>query len=214
MNNQPVGKAMSTEKQPWAEAAERLATGSIWSAEAIEQVIREACEKHCEDLRAILDTALRDYKVYAEENERLHRICVNREESLERTQRQAAAMREALEKVWAEDECGYITGGDADECVKCGAVASTKALMLKAHSEDCTQAILERALATDAGQDFVPIEDVKPLLDALEKCRQCTCRLDPCFGEIMPSHDKDCLSVISLEAIAAWTSKHGGKGGK
>lgn len=60
-------------------------------------------------------------------------------------QQQNMVLREALQRVWDEDECGYLTvTGSEKECVKCGAMLD-KGLQ---HSDDCTQGFIETALST------------------------------------------------------------------
>lgn len=146
----------------------------------------ESCQ-FCE-LRAELDIALRDYKVYAEENERLHRICVNREESLERAQRQAAVFRTCIQS--------------AMELIK------KMKLIKQSQNHDAILACLEleKALATDAGQDFVPIDDVRPLVEAALNAFKEEKVLQASRGESV-----SVLIGMAEQKLSAWASKHDGK---
>lgn len=66
------------------------------------------------------------------------------EKRAEQSERQAAAMREAMERIEAGDHPGTPINNDS-----------------------CAMYIIKAALNSDAGKDFVPLADVEPLIHAL-----------------------------------------------
>lgn len=72
-------------------------------------------------------------------------------EQLSTLRKDKERLKSALQRVWDEDECGWILNGIPTipnemtvECVKCGAKAITQKLII--HSEECTQGFIFEAL--------------------------------------------------------------------
>lgn len=59
----------------------------------------------------------------------------------------AGPLVKALQRVWDEDECGFLISGTDDkvECVKCGKFATDSSRIV--HAEDCSQGFIDQALA-------------------------------------------------------------------
>jgi hypothetical protein len=77
-----------------------------------------------------------------------------------------AVLRAALQRVWDEDECGFIIGPDDVECVKCGAPGKTDADII--HKSDCLQGFLQEALNKTSAVEVVPAKDFLALLYAAQ----------------------------------------------
>lgn len=73
-----------------------------------------------------------------------------------------AVLRAALQRVWDEDECGFIIGTDTIECGKCNGKAKTAAEIV--HEDYCTQGFIHQALEETKSVEVVPSEDVEPLI--------------------------------------------------
>lgn len=92
--------------------------------------------------------------------------------SLAEREAQIVKMREALQRIWDEDECGYIVSVGEKECVKCGEKSIVHGSLYSAydtlkHTKDCSQGFIEDALSLTpslALQQFC-----KPLVEALEQ---------------------------------------------
>jgi hypothetical protein len=76
-----------------------------------------------------------------------------RTDQLSTPQRERDVLREALQRVWDDDECGWLISGtnDKEECVKCGSFATSRERIR--HKEDCLQGYLFEALqSTTSGE--------------------------------------------------------------
>lgn len=93
-------------------------------------------------------------EVCDEDNQTLRTRLQQVESERDKAEADAAVMREALERVWEEDECGWIidpsTESKEQECVKCGAV-----IPHQAHTPECTQGFIHVALSTNAGKSLL-----------------------------------------------------------
>jgi hypothetical protein len=85
-------------------------------------------------------------------NEAISREMV-KEKQLSSQSADVKLMVEALQRVWDEDECGWIVGNDdRRECVKCGAADLRGNIVV--HTDGCTQGFIAEALATETAKKF------------------------------------------------------------
>lgn len=83
---------------------------------------------------------------------------------------QVERLREALQRVWDKDECGYVTNGGSLTCVKCGFSTTTGDPKDIKHHDRCTQGFIAAALSltpSDALKEYM-----KPWVEFVELANQ------------------------------------------